>query len=381
MTSFSASSVLKAASALAACVVLGCGPGDGSHEFNDGRAAFNAGDFKKAEKLLLKCAELSPTNVDALVYLSRIKLQSANIPEALAGGDSDVRLLGAQIAWHARDYAKAAELFSSVAADKSLDARLRSQGWTGLGIVEGNREGPGLAQPDLARIAFLRAIRLDRRNAAAYYHLGQLYRYPPFAYAEAALEQFEIFVRLDTESSSTRVQKVQRSIIPELKEAILRRATERPGVSRRNSSASAGALSRAETAVKKGNLKAARACYQEAIAADPLSFPAALGLAKTDLKIDPSVAGQKRAFESFRLACSLSPSAVSTLIETGALAEKLANYAQAREIYSRAVAANPASLDAVDGLIRSIRRAGGDKNVALAYQKYRETLPVPKRRK
>ena len=47
---------------------------------------------------------------------------------------------------------------------------------------------------------------------------------------------------------------------------------------------------------------------------------------------------------------------------------------QAVEIYSRAVAANPASLDAIDGLIRALRKTGGKAKVAEAYQRYRESL-------
>ena len=52
------------------------------------------------------------------------------------------------------------------------------------------------------------------------------------------------------------------------------------------------------------------------------------------------------------------------------------------EIYSRAVAANSKSIDALDGLIRSLQRTGVGKNqkIAAAYQKYREMI-VPIKRK
>ena len=65
-----------------------------------------------------------------------------------------------------------------------------------------------------------------RRAAAAWYHLGLVYR-DAFGYYEAALEQFEIFVRLEA-SASPRVQKVLRTIIPALKEQISREAANRP---------------------------------------------------------------------------------------------------------------------------------------------------------
>ena len=51
-----------------------------------------------------------------------------------------------------------------------------------------------------------------------------------------------------------------------------------------------------------------------------------------------------------------------------------------RRIYSRAVAANPSSLSAIDGLIRSLRRVGGKTKVAQAYQLYRDSLSVNRKK-
>ena len=279
----------------------------------------------------------------------------------------DVALLESQIAWHLKDYKTAANGFADIANDGKLDAAVRAQGWAGLGVVEMTCDNH-----HLARIAFLRALRLDRRNAAAWYHLGLLYR-DGFGYLEAALEQFEIFVRLE-EEASPRVQKVQRTIIPALKEQISRAATERPGAAKRNSSVAATSIATAESALKKGNAKAAREAYQQALAADPLSYPAALGLAKAWEKTDATKSGQQKAFEAYKAACALSPSAVSTFLATGSLAVKLGYSSQAVEIYSRAIAANPVSLDAIDGLIRVLRKGGKADKVANAYQKYRDSL-------
>lgn len=363
-------------------VLAGCGPKDGVREIRDGRAAFAAGDLKKAEKLYLKAESLNPASADAPFALAELRLRQGELAEAkkfiaraeaLAGKDVDVRLLGGQIAWHAKDYARAEKLFQGVAADTALTPELRAQGFAGLGIVEMTCD-----EHDLARIAFLRAIRLDRRNASAWYHLGQLYRFDPFGYNEAALDQFEIFVRLE-EDASPRVQKTQRSIIPALKDLIARAAAERPGAAKRNSAAAAASIASAENSLKKGAFKTALAHYRQAMEADVLSYPAALGFAKTQLRLDSSVNGQKKAFEAYRTACTLRPSAVSTYLETGRLAEKLALWAQAREIYSRAVAANPTSLDAIDGLIRAVRKTGGSEKISRAYQAYRDTLTKGKK--
>ena len=374
--SFSQSSVLKCASAAFAAVILGCGPSDGVKEFSEGKEAYELRDLKKAERLFTESLAFAPQDVDRLLYLARTELElgeldrAKDLIEQTAGnseGDADVAILKSQIAWHAKDYKTAASGFTDIANDEKLDAVVRSQGWAGLGVVEMTCDNH-----HLARVAFLRAIRLDRKNAAAWYHLGLLYR-DGFGYLEPALEQFEIFVRLE-EQSSPRVQKVQRTVIPALKESISRAAAERPGVAKRNSASCAASISAAEAAVKKGNFKAAREAYQKALAADPLSYPAALGLAKAWEKTDATRDGQAKAFENYRTACALRPSAVTTFLTAGILAAKLGLNLQTVEIYSRAVAANPNSLDALDGLIRALRKIGGKEKVAAAYQAYRTSL-------
>ena len=83
-----------------------------------------------------------------------------------------------------------------------------------------------------------------------------------------------------------------------------------------------------------------------------------------------------KALESYRQACSLNPSAVSTFLVAGDLAARLGMHAQAVEIYSRAVAASPAKLEALDGLIRALRRVGGRAADAQAYQSYRDAITV-----
>lgn len=377
MTNFSRLSVSNCVCAVL-LVLAGCGPKDGKKEYEQGKEAYELRDLPKAAKLFEESLACAPENVDRLMYLARVKLDLGELPAAkdlvgraalLAEDDVDVRMLSAQIAWHMKDYAAAAAIFTALAEDNQLEPGIRSQAYAGLGVVETTCDNY-----HLARIAYLRAIRLNRRNAAAWYHLGFLYR-DSFAYLEAALEQFEIYVRLE-EEASPRVQKIQKTTIPELKEQIAHVATERPGVAKRNSAASSAALAKAESEMKKGLFKAARQSYQTALDADPLSYPAALGLARAWEKTDSS-----KAFDYYRTACTLNPSAVKTFITTGALAVKLGYQSQAVEIYSRAVAASPMSYDAIDGLIRALRKVGGDKNraAAQAYQLYRESITKPRR--
>ena len=58
-------------------------------------------------------------------------------------------------------------------------------------------------------------------------------------------------------------------------------------------------------------------------------------------------------------------------------AVKLDKRASAVALYSRAVAANPSDISAIDGLIRALRKTGKGE-VANAYQRYRESVTVRK---
>jgi tetratricopeptide (TPR) repeat protein len=376
VTSSSRRFALDVLAATLVALAAGCGRSDGSKEYAAARAAYEVRDLRKAEKLIGECVRLAPQNVDALVTAARIKMDLGSMAEArditdrakeLAGGDADVRLLDAQLAYYQQEYDRAIETFSAIAGDAETDAGVRSQALSGVGVVEMSRN-----ETDLARIAFLKAVRLDRRNPAAWYHLGHLYH--RLGYNEAALEQFDIFVRLE-ETASRRVQDVQRSMIPKIKDEIARQAAERPGASSRDSAASAKALADAEAAWKKGQYKTAKGRYMEAFASDPLSYPAAIGVAKALEKTDATADGQKKTFEYYKSACMLRPSAISTFLKTGELAMKLGHYATAVEIYSRALAADPTNFMVVDGLIRALRKTGSEgSRIAASYQAYRDLI-------
>jgi len=81
------------------------------------------------------------------------------------------------------------------------------------------------------------------------------------------------------------------------------------------------------------------------------------------------------------VACLLRPSAVSTFLAAGALAMKIGAGAQAVEIYSRAVAADPNNASALDGLVRAFRKTGTKANLRLAadYDAYRQSLAKRKK--
>ena len=350
MTNSSLSSVLKSVAAAAGSALLLCG-----------------------------CGESAPktVTVDDLVDETAAKLALGQIPEAqaaisnaysVASGDVDVRLLKAQVDFHGRDYESAAKLYRGVANDEKLDRKVRSQGWAGLGVL-----GRYANDRDAARLDLLRAIRMDGKNAAAWYNLGCVYR-DGFGYNEAACDCFETFVRLET-NDIERVKKVQRVVIRDLREQRTNTILEIPGSRNVNASACSAALLAAEAAVKKGTFKTAKLRYADALKADPTSFKAALGMAKMCLETDATEAGKKAALEYYGQACRLSPSSVSTFIAAGDLAFSLGNTFVLRAIkyYSCAMAADPTNTTAIDGLIRSLRK-NKQKTTADAYQLYRDFL-------
>lgn len=384
---FSRSFALKGACAAAmSALLVACGDNNGEKELAAGLEALSAHELKKAERLFTECLEQDSGKVDAYVGLARVQLELGELPAAREAVDAAAKLepnavdvieLGAQVAFHQKDYAVAQQGFRALAGNASLDGTVRAKGWTGLGIVE-------MAQNnfDLARVDFLQALLVDRRNAPARYHLALIYR-DSFDYAEAALEQFEFYVRLG-QQASPRVQEVQRVHIPALKESIARSLRELPSAANRNSTASAAALQRAQAAEKRGRNDMALQEYRLALKSDPLSYPAALGMAKCLMKTTPSRKRggisdpQGEALKAYRIACKLRPSAISTYLTTGELAAKRGQHATAVMLYSRTLAADPTNLSALDGLIRALQRVGSPKEVTKAYQSYRDTLATRK---
>ena len=86
MTNILRSSAPKTAlvAALVAATLCGCGPSDGSKELADARAAYEVHNLDKATKLLEKSLECAPNSVDALVWLTRVKLELGELLRAVA---------------------------------------------------------------------------------------------------------------------------------------------------------------------------------------------------------------------------------------------------------------------------------------------------------
>ncbi len=379
MTNFLRSSALEAFFAAAVCAALaGCGSGDGTAELAESRQAFARHDLKAADKFADKAVKCDAKNVDALVNSARVKIALAHLPEArrdiskamqLEGEAEDVLLTEAEIAYLSKDYAKAVYDCRKVAEDASRTAEVRSQAYNVIGVVMWSAQ-----QNDEARVSFLRALRLNPRNPAAWYNLGRLYRDGFAGYDMAALRAFEAFVHRAPEAD-VRVQRVQRFDIKDLREAIARKASSRPGAAQRDSERAAALIQEAQVQAKKGNPKNALAKYEQAIQADPLSFEAVVGKAEILPKADRTPKGSERQLEAYKLACELQSGNTDTLLKAAQLAYKYKDHtAEAVDLYSRALATDPSNLQALDGLIASIRKLGGKEDVAKVYQSYRDDL-------
>ena len=382
MTNFSLSSALKALSAFSLAVfIAGCNGGDSSAQLAESRAAYARRDLRTAEKQAVKAVKCNPRNVDALVQLARVDIDLGRIPDArktiakaleLEPDASDVVLTAAEAAYHGRDYAFAMLQYRRLAEDAAQTPEVRSQAYAGIGVVQ-----MSVQEFDIARIALFRAIRLNRRNPAAWYHLGLLYRDGFDRYYEASREAFNFYVRLE-QTADIHMQKVQRSYIPDLNETINRKAASRPGVADRNSEKAAALIAEAEGLQKKGQLTKARKKYEDALAADPLSHKAALGLAVIIPKVEKTPAGAKKQLDAYRTACALQPTSTSTLMTTANLAFRLGFHAVAQDYYSRALATDPTDLAALDGIVKSCRKVGKG-NIADAYQAYRDELAAKRK--
>lgn len=377
--------------ALLAAFAAGCGKPDPAKEMASGEAAFGVRDYAKASGHFAKAAELEPSNIDALVMLARSELARGEIPAAAAalakaaetnGGDADVLQLQAQADYYAKDYDGAAKLFRRIADDASLEASVRSAGWSGLGVVhfllsDGKGDGPERdALCDRARTEFLRALRLDGKNAAARYHLGRLYR-DTFGFPEAAIEQFEFFVhpRLQQEADD-RVRRVQREILPQLRDEVARRAAQIPGAANRNKAACAESLKKGEALFVKKRYREAAKLYEAAAKSDPLDARAAKRLAQCLAATAKTDAEQKAANRAYIRACELAPKDIATLNDAAKYAMGVKAYASAAKLYSKALAsAGPGVRDctSVDGLINALKRSGKAKSAA-EYQSYRDFI-------
>ena len=143
--SFSQSFALKALAAAAVAAVSGCGDPDPAKEFAAGSRAFELKDWERARRHYEAGLEADAENVDALLTMAQIEFASGTQSKAdeylaraaaKAGDDPDVIELAAQFAYHSKNYDLAKKMYRRLADDDTLDAKYRSKGWAGLGVID-----------------------------------------------------------------------------------------------------------------------------------------------------------------------------------------------------------------------------------------------------
>lgn len=366
---------------LLSAFVAGCGdapkgpelpPDDGSADFARGQAELEKQNLPAAAAAFESAARKNATNFEARVQVALVNLRLGEIDAADAAAadaiavepeSAEARLVSAQAAYLKKDYRRALEAFDAVAAEKSLPAALRSDALVGRGVVE-------MAQnaSDEARISFIRAMRANRRSAAAWYHLAVLAR-DIYRFNEAALEQFEMASRF-SDPRDARAKKLSRDVLPALRKAIASASARKPGADKRDLAAAAKLLAEGEALQKKKMIRGAIKKYEAALKADPLSDAAALKVATLVALNDKTAAGVDKALGAYRTVIDQQPQKQANYLAAARLAYENKRWATAAAIMDRAIAHDPENRQTLDLLIASLQKAGKTKQ-AECWKAYR----------
>ena len=299
-----------------------------------------AGEIDAADEAAKKALELMPDSAEAL-------------------------LVDGQAAYRKGDHARATRDFNAVASEKSLPPALRCEALVSRAVIE-IKQG----NFDTARLTLFRALHLNRRNAAVWYHLGVLSR-NTYHFDEVAVEQFEMAARL-SDPKDERTKKISQEIRA-ARAALTAAAAANPNAEKRDSSAAAKLLADAETLRKKRMIRAAIKKYEAALAADPFSYPAARETAYLISLNDKTADGVSKALSAYRAAIDLKPAVQDNYYDAAQLAYANKRWATAVSILDRAIAHDPENGKTLDLVIAALQKAGKNKQ-ADAWKSYRQEL-------
>ena len=360
---------------LVAAVFVGCEEkDDGSADFEKGVAAYAARDLRAAAASFGTAAEKNPTNFTARLKLALVNIDLGEMSaaktavEAALAVDPDsaeAKLVEGQIAYYAKDFTRAKEDFNAVAESRNLTPELRSQALAARAVME-------IAADlfDRARLTLWRAVRLDRKNAAAWYHLGHLSR-DTYRFEDAALEQFEMAGRLMKDPA--RARTIARETIPALRESMRAKIASKPGAAQRDPSAAAKLVSEAEELVKKKDSKKASAKFAEAYAKDPLSYAAAWNHAKMLVASAKTDGDVMNALIAFQDAIDQRPNSQETYRTAARAALNRSKPMRAEKFLSQALAHDPEDAETLALYVQTLRRCGKPTEAKL-YDDYRKEL-------
>ena len=358
---------------LALAVVAGCGPDDGSVDFEKGEAAYSARDLQTAVLCYGAAAVKNPTNFTARMKLALANVDLGEIDAARAAIDSalavdplsaEARLLDGHIAYIAKDYSHAKKAFSDISSARQLPKDIRSKAIASQAVMELTAN-----LFDRARVSLWRAIRLDRRNAAAWYHLGYLSR-DTYRFEDAALEQFQMASRLMTDP--VRVKSVMQDIIPTIRESLRAKMAGKPGAAGRDPGTAATLVTEGEGLTKRAPKKAA-AKFSEAYSKDPLSYAAAWNFAKSKCDSAKSDADIARVLSAFQDAIDQRPNSQLTYRTAARFALGRRRPIRAERFLSQALAHDPEDKATLELYVQTLRRLGKTSEAKL-YDAYLKEL-------
>lgn len=358
---------------LALAVIAGCGPDDGSADFEKGESAYSARDLQTALICYRAAAEKNPTNFTARLKSALVNIDLGEIDAARKAVDSalavdphsaEAKLVDGHVAYLAKDYARAKKAFADVAAAKNLPKEMRSKAMASQAVLELTAN-----LFDRARVSLWRAVRLDRRNASAWYHLGYLSR-DTYRFEDAALEQFQMASRLMTDP--VRVKAVMQDTIPTIRESIRAKIAAKPGAAARDPGAAAKLVTEGEGLVKRDPKKAA-VKFAEAYAKDPLSYAAAWNFAKVKIDSAKSDAEIARVLTAFQDAIDQRPNSQLTYRTAARFSLNRRRPIRAERFLSQALAHDPEDKSTLELYVQTLRRLGKTAEAKL-YDTYLKEL-------
>ena len=354
---------------------VGCGYQSGQSAVKEGMAAFKEQKYAQAITCFTRATKRITDSPELYYNLGLAHLKEGNMEPAKAAFNAALELrpgygdalegLG-RVAYYSQtpgEMAKALACFGQALASAS-DNGARARILTALALAESARD-----RHDIARLHLLQALRLSRAYAPAYYNLASLYR-DKFNLREEALDNFELFVRLADKNDSHYGSAVNN--IKRLRMNLERTRAEEQDNLRRDPAAAARLLQEGmRQQIAKQYAKAVKA-YRDALAADPLTFSAAFGLAMTY----KAQGLRPEAIEAFRRATDISPNHQDSYFQAAEMALQLKHTADAAKILDRAIARspyNPANAE----LMARIRYAETRLPEARAYGEYYLSLLPP----
>lgn len=301
--------------------------------------------------------------------------QAARRALELAPDSAEAMILAGETAYVAGDTDRALEAFNKVIADKDLPREVRSAAYVDRAVVEiGLNE-----KSDQARLDLARALRLDLRNANAWYNMGLYCR--NVGHEVAALSHFQTALAcIGLEEG--RAKKLRETKIPELKASFEEYKARIPGAATRRPADAEKLFQEASNLASRANsLKANKAAYNTNMAnsrkklkaaymADPLNHAIVMAYAKQLAETkDPE------ALEIFKQAYRLKPASQSTYLAAAKYAISTRNWINATTILSRALShdLSEANVEALKMYIHALRNSGKTAEADI-YQAYLDEL-------